>query len=54
VRGAGAKGRAYSSQPRGVNSATQTNNMKKGGDSATHTDNILKNPVKGTRNLFGY
>ena len=27
---------------------------KKGGDSATHTDNILKNPVKGIRNLFGY
>ena len=27
---------------------------KKGGDSATHTDNILKNPVKGIRNLFGF
>ena len=25
-----------------------------GRDSATHTDNILKNPVKGIRNLFGY
>ena len=27
---------------------------KGGGDSATATDNILKNPVKGIRNLFGY
>jgi hypothetical protein len=27
---------------------------KDGGDSATYTDNILKNPVKGIRNLFGF
>jgi hypothetical protein len=27
---------------------------KDGGDSAAYTDNLLKNPVKGIRNLFGF
>ena len=42
-----AKGRAYSAKNGGTRE-------EGGGDSATHTDNILKNPVKGIRNLFGF
>jgi len=41
-------GRDYSAKGR-ADSA-----KNKGGDSATYTDNILKNPVKGIRNLFGF
>jgi len=44
-----AKGRAYSAK-RSIGDSTK----KSGGDSGTHTDNILKNPVKGIRNLFGF
>jgi hypothetical protein len=47
-------GRGYTAKKKGGDSATQTDNRKKGGDSATHTDNILKDPVKGIRNLFGF
>jgi hypothetical protein len=42
-------GRDYSAKKTGGDPA------KKGGEgSATYTDNILKNPVKGIRNLFGF
>jgi hypothetical protein len=42
-------GRDYSAKKKGGDPA-----KKSGEDSATHTDNILKNPVKGIRNLFGF
>jgi hypothetical protein len=42
-------GRGYTAKKQGGDPA-----KNKEGDSATHTDNILKNPVKGIRNLFGY
>jgi hypothetical protein len=42
-------GRDYSAKRGGEDPA-----KRGGGDSGTHTDNILKNPVKGIRNLFGF
>jgi hypothetical protein len=42
-------GRGYTAKKGGGDSEKQG-----GGDSATTTDNILKNPVKGIRNLFGF
>jgi hypothetical protein len=49
-------GRDYSAKKGGGNPAKKGGEdpaKKGGGDSATTTDNILKNPVKGIRNLFG-
>jgi hypothetical protein len=48
-RGPGDTGRGYTAKKQGGDPA-----KKQEGDSATHTDNILKNPIKGIRNLFGY
>jgi hypothetical protein len=50
-------GRGYTAKKQGGDPAKKKEGdpaKKKEGDSATHTDNILKNPVKGIRNLFGY
>jgi len=50
-------GRGYTAKKQGGDPAKKQEGdpaKKQEGDSATHTDNILKNPVKGIRNLFGY
>ena len=51
------RGRAYSAKKGGGDAAKKDagDAAKKGaGDSAAYTDNILKNPVKGIRNLLGF
>jgi len=50
-------GRGYTAKKQGGDPAKKQEGdpaKKQEGDSATHTDNILKNPVKGIRNLFGF
>lgn len=47
-----AKGRAYSAKKGGGSGGSA--GKQGGGDSGSYTDNILKNPVKGIRNLFGF
>ena len=50
-------GRGYSAKKGAGDSTKQGGgdpSKQGGGDSGTYTDNILKNPVKGIRNLFGF
>jgi len=52
-----AKARVDSAKKKGDDPAKKdggTGAKKGGGDSAAYTDNLLKNPVKGIRNLFGF